>query len=214
METIEMQQTLPEVFAGKDAVISDVWHRQIAFQKGKIYLLEAASGTGKSSLCSFIYGYRKDYQGIIAFDGQNIRNLSVREWVNIRKRSLGMLFQELRLFSELTALENVRLKNSLTGYCSRKQIDEWFLRLGIDGKKDEKIGRMSFGQQQRVAFVRALCQPFDFLFLDEPVSHLDDGNGRVMADILREEVGKRGAGAVVTSIGKHLPLEYDRVLKL
>lgn len=214
METIEMQQTLPEVFAGKDAVISDVWHRQIAFQKGKIYLLEAASGTGKSSLCSFIYGYRKDYQGIIAFDGQNIRNLSVREWVNIRKRSLGMLFQELRLFSELTAFENVRLKNSLTGYCSRKQIDEWFLRLGIDGKKDEKIGRMSFGQQQRVAFVRALCQPFDFLFLDEPVSHLDDGNGRVMADILREEVGKRGAGAVVTSIGKHLPLEYDRVLKL
>lgn len=214
METIEMQQTLPEVFAGKDAVISDVWHRQIAFQKGKIYLLEAASGTGKSSLCSFIYGYRKDYQGIIAFDGQNIRNLSVREWVNIRKRSLGMLFQELRLFSELTALENVRLKNSLTGYCSRKQIDEWFSRLGIDGKKDEKIGRMSFGQQQRVAFVRALCQPFDFLFLDEPVSHLDDGNGRVMADILREEVGKRGAGAVVTSIGKHLPLEYDRVLKL
>ena len=214
METIEMQHTLPEVFAGKDAVISDVWHRQIAFQKGKIYLLEAASGTGKSSLCSFIYGYRKDYQGIIAFDGQNIRNLSVREWVNIRKRSLGMLFQELRLFSELTALENVRLKNSLTGYCSRKQIDEWFSRLGIDGKKDEKIGRMSFGQQQRVAFVRALCQPFDFLFLDEPVSHLDDGNGRVMADILREEVSKRGAGAVVTSIGKHLPLEYDRVLKL
>lgn len=214
METIELQQTLPEVFAGKDAVISDVWHRQIAFQKGKIYLLEAASGTGKSSLCNFIYGYRKDYQGIIAFDGQNIRNLSVREWVDIRKRSLGMLFQELRLFSELTAFENVRLKNSLTGYCSRKQIDEWFSRLGIDGKKDEKIGRMSFGQQQRVAFVRALCQPFDFLFLDEPVSHLDDGNAQVMADILREEVGKRGAGAVVTSIGKHLPLEYDRVLKL
>ena len=75
METIELQQTLPEVFAGRDRVISDVWHREIAFQKGKIYLLEAASGTGKSSLCSFIYGYRKDYQGIISFDGQNIRNL-------------------------------------------------------------------------------------------------------------------------------------------
>ena len=56
METIELQQTLPEVFAGRDRVISDVWHRQVAFQKGKIYLLEAASGTGKSSLCSFIYG--------------------------------------------------------------------------------------------------------------------------------------------------------------
>lgn len=73
---------------------------------------------------------------------------------------------------------------------------------------------MSFGQQQRVAFVRALCQPFDFIFLDEPISHLDDGNSKVMADILCEEIGKRGAGAVVTSIGKHLPLEYDRVLSL
>ena len=73
---------------------------------------------------------------------------------------------------------------------------------------------MSFGQQQRVAFIRALCQPFDFIFLDEPISHLDDGNSRVMADILKEEVNKRGVGVVVTSIGKHLPLEYERVLKL
>ncbi len=116
METIELQQTLPEVFAGRDRVISDVWHREIAFQKGKIYLLEAASGTGKSSLCSFIYGYRKDYQGIISFDGQNIRNLSVSQWVHLRKTSLSMLFQELRLFGELTAWENVRMKNALTGY--------------------------------------------------------------------------------------------------
>ena len=207
METIELQQTLPEVFAGRDRVISDVWHREIAFQKGKIYLLEAASGTG-------IYGYRKDYQGIISFDGQNIRNLSVSQWVHLRKTSLSMLFQELRLFGELTALENVRMKNALTGYCQRKQIDEWFQRLGIDGKKDQKVERMSFGQQQRVAFIRALCQPFDFIFLDEPISHLDDGNSRVMADILKEEVNKRGVGVVVTSIGKHLPLEYERVLKL
>ena len=116
METIELQQTLPEVFAGRDAVISDVWHRQIAFQKEKIYLLEAASGTGKSSLCSFIYGYRKDYQGIISFDGQNIRNLSVSQWVNLRKVSLSMLFQELRLFGELTAWENVRMKNGFNGW--------------------------------------------------------------------------------------------------
>ena len=73
---------------------------------------------------------------------------------------------------------------------------------------------MSFTKQQRVAFIRALCQPFDFIFLDEPISHLDDGNSRIMADILKEEVNKRGVGVVVTSIGKHLPLEYERVLKL
>lgn len=214
METIELQQTLPEVFAGRDSIISDVWHRQVAFQRGKTYLVEAVSGTGKSSLCSFIYGYRKDYQGIICFDGENVKNFSVSRWVEIRKRSLSMLFQELRLFPELTAWENVQLKNSLTGYCKRKQIEDWFSRLGISDKWDQQIGKMSFGQQQRVAFVRALCQPFDFIFLDEPVSHLDDGNGKIMADILHEEAEKQGAGIIVTSIGKHIPLNYDRVLTL
>lgn len=214
METIELQQTLPEVFAGRDSIISDVWHRQVAFQRGKTYLVEAVSGTGKSSLCSFIYGYRKDYQGIICFDGENVKNFSVSRWVEIRKRSLSMLFQELRLFPELTAWENVQLKNSLTGYCKRKQIEDWFSRLGISDKWDQQIGKMSFGQQQRVAFVRALCQPFDFIFLDEPVSHLDDGNGKIMAEILHEEAEKQGAGIIVTSIGKHIPLNYDRVLSL
>lgn len=214
METIELQQTLPEVFAGRDSIISDVWHRQVAFQRGKTYLVEAVSGTGKSSLCSFIYGYRKDYQGIICFDGENVKNFSVSRWVEIRKRSLSMLFQELRLFPELTAWENVQLKNSLTGYCKRKQIEDWFSRLSISDKWDQQIGKMSFGQQQRVAFVRALCQPFDFIFLDEPVSHLDDGNGKIMADILHEEAEKQGAGIIVTSIGKHIPLNYDRVLSL
>ena len=72
MNTIELQQTLPEVFAGRDGINSDVWHRQVNFQRGKSYLIEATSGTGKSSLCSYIYGYRNDYQGIICFDGNNI----------------------------------------------------------------------------------------------------------------------------------------------
>lgn len=125
-----------------------------------------------------------------------------------------MLFQELRLFEELTAWENVQLKNSLTGYRKRSEIRQWFEELGIADKWDRKVGQMSFGQQQRVAFIRSLCQPFDFIFLDEPISHLDDGNGRCMARILTEEAARQGAGIIVTSIGKHLELAYDRVLSL
>lgn len=214
MNTIELQQTLPEVFAGRDSIVSDIWHKQVALQRGKTYLIEAASGTGKSSLCSFIYGYRRDYQGIICFDGENIRNYSVSQWVAVRKRSISMLFQELRLFGELTAWENVQLKNTLTGYADKKQIRQWFEALGISDKWNERIDKMSFGQQQRVAFIRTLCQPFDFIFLDEPISHLDDGNSRIMSEILIEETKKQGAGIVVTSIGKHLPLNYDRIISL
>ena len=213
METIELQQTLPEVFAGRDSIISDVWHRQVAFQRGKTYLVEAVSGTGKSSLCSYIYGYRRDYQGIINFDERNIRSLSINEWVDIRKYSLSILFQELRIFPELTALENIQLKNQKTNYKKKKEILTFFETLGITNKINEKVGKLSFGQQQRIAFIRCLCQPFDFIFLDEPISHLDDKNSAIMSKLLVEEAEKQKAGIIVTSIGKHLEMNYDRVLQ-
>lgn len=214
MNSIHLRQTLPQVFAGRVAVVSDVWHHDITFNKGKRYLIEAASGTGKSSLCSYIYGYRNDYQGLICFDERDIRSLTGAEWVGLRRHSLSILFQELRIFPELTALENVLLKNRLTHFKSRKEILELFEALGIGDKAGQKAGLLSFGQQQRMAFIRSLCQPFDFIFLDEPVSHLDDENGRIMSRLLTEEAGKQGAGILVTSIGKHLELEYDTVLKL
>ena len=214
MNTITLQKTLPEVFVGKDHIDSDIWHKDVEFEKGHFYLIEAASGTGKSSLCSYLYGYRDDYQGIIGFDGNNIRNLGVNDWVNIRKRSLSMLFQDLRLFTELSAMENVLLKNSLTGFKKKKEIKDLFFELGIGDKMDVPIGKMSFGQQQRVALIRALCQPFDFLFLDEPISHLDDVNARNMARILTEEAMKQGAGVIATSIGKPLELDYTKKLML
>ena len=214
MNKITLQNTLPEVFAGKDSIDSDIWHKEVEFERGHFYQIEAASGTGKSSLCSYIYGYRNDYQGIIGFDGNNIRQLGVKEWVEIRKRSLSMLFQDLRLFPELTAMENVLLKNSLTGFKKKKEIKDLFLQLGIVDKIDVPIGKMSFGQQQRVSLIRALCQPFDFLFMDEPISHLDEVNAKIMARILTEEAVKQGAGVIVTSIGKHLELDYTKKLML
>lgn len=214
MKTITLQQTLPAVFADKDRIVSDVWHQQLELVKGEKVLIEAASGTGKSSLFSFVYGYRNDYQGIICFDGKNIRSMNVSDWVEIRKTSLSMLFQELRLFPELTSWENVQIKNSLTGFKSKKEIKQWFEALGIAEKWNTPLCMLSFGQQQRVAMIRALCQPFDFIFLDEPVSHLDEGNGRIMASLLTEEVERQGAGVVVTSIGKHLELDYHKTWKL
>ena len=214
MNLITLQQALPQVFAGKDSIDSDVWHKDVEFERGHFYLIEAASGTGKSSLCSYVYGYRNDYQGIIGFDGNNIRNLRVEDWVDIRKRSLSMLFQDLRLFTELTAMENVLLKNSLTGFKKKKDIKDLFYELGIGDKMNVEVGKMSFGQQQRVALIRALCQPFDFLFLDEPVSHLDEVNARNMARVLIEEAMRQGGGIIVTSIGKHLELDYTKKLML
>lgn len=214
MERIELENILPAVFAGRENIVSDVWRKKLSFAKGKSYLIEAASGTGKSSLCSFIYGYRKDYEGIISFDSTDIRNLSGDDWTGVRQQAIGMMFQELRLFPELTAAENVTLKNNLTHFMAEKQIREWFSMLGIEDKWNEPVGQMSFGQQQRVAFIRMLCQPSDFLFMDEPVSHLDDANSKIMGDILSAEIRERGVGVIVTSIGRRLNMDYDVEIKL
>ena len=214
MESIILKHTLPKVFAQVKDLKSEVWNQELTFDKNKLYLVEANSGTGKSSLCSYIFGYRKDYEGQILFDGADIALFKTRQWVRIRQKSLSLLWQELRLFPELTAMENVVIKNKLTNHQSQQQIETWFDQLGIADRMHAKIGRMSFGQQQRVALIRALCQPFDFIFVDEPISHLDDTNSQIVGELLTTEAKRQGAGVIVTSIGKHIELNYDKVLKL
>lgn len=219
MNTIVFDNVLPQVFQERTDLCSDVWQQKVQFQKGKTYLVEAESGKGKSTFCSYILGYRHDYSGQILFDQTPTSQFSVSDWVNIRRVHISHLFQELRLFPELTALENVQIKNKLTrtssgDYVSESQITEWFRMLGIEDKLNAKIGRMSFGQQQRVAMIRALVQPFDFLLVDEPISHLDDNNSRIMAQIMLKEAHRQGAGVIVTSIGKHMDIAYDETVKL
>ncbi len=214
MEKIVFNDVLPHVFASRNDLVSEVWRQNVTFEKGHLYLVEAASGKGKSTFCSYAIGYRHDYTGRISFDNRDTKALKTADWVDIRGRHVSHLFQELRLFPELTAYENVEIKNKLTHFKTRKEIDEWFEMLGIADKKDAKIGRMSFGQQQRVAMMRALVQPFDFIIADEPISHLDDTNSKIMGDIMMKEAGRQGAGVIVTSIGKHIELNYERTFKL
>lgn len=214
MDKIQLIDTLPNVFVNRENIVSGIWNQKVTFEREKLYLVEANSGTGKSSLCSFIYGYRHDYQGQILFDGEDISKYSVAKWTDIRQHHFSLLWQELRMFPELTAWENVEIKNKLTNHQSKEQILEWFEMLGITDRLNAKMGRMSFGQQQRVALIRALCQPFDFLFVDEPISHLDDTNAAIMGQIMTTEAKKQGAGIIATSIGKHIELPYDQVFNL
>ena len=214
MDKITLDNALPQIFHGRDMSASEVWQRSLTLERGGIYLIEAASGTGKTSLCSYLIGYRDDYEGRILFDNTDIRSLSVGQWVQARRTGLSHLFQELRLFPELTAWENIQIKNGLTHWRTARQVDESFDAFGIAEKRNELVGRMSFGQQQRVAMIRALVQPFSFLLADEPISHLDDANSRAMAQVLLAEIRSQGAGLVVTSVGKHMDLPYSKTFRL
>ena len=214
MNKIELHNVLPDVFKDVENLSSDIWQQTVIFQKGDFYLVEANSGTGKSSLCSYVYGYRNDYSGKILFDDKDVKQLNFHQWDDIRSKELSFLFQELRLFPELTALENIVLKNNLTQFKTEKEIDNLFGLLDIDNKKNVVAAKLSWGQQQRVAIIRSLCQPFDFLLLDEPISHLDETNALIIADLLQKEANQRGASIIATSIGKQLPLTYNKTYSL
>lgn len=214
MQKIVLLNTLPAVFAGREEDRSEVWLRNVEFERGKHYLISAESGTGKSSLCSYIYGYRIDYSGVMQFDGTDIRTLSVEQWCDVRKNHIAYLPQDLRLFPELTALENIQLKNRLTNFKTEKEIISYFERLGIPEKVNGPVGKLSIGQQQRVAIIRALCQPADFILLDEPVSHLDEANNAIVAQMVTEEAARQGAGVISTSVGNNVKISVDKELKL
>lgn len=214
INTITLRNALPAVFKGEAATPSDVWRTDLTLQKGKHYIISAESGTGKSSLCAYIYGSRTDYEGEILFNNDNIKSLAIKDWQAIRRTSLAYLPQDLGLFPELTAWENIVLKNNLTGHLTADQIEDFLKRLGIGHRRDFPVGKMSIGQQQRVGIIRAICQPFDFIFLDEPVSHLDEHNNRIVASIIEEEARKQNAAVISTSVGNHLLLENAETLNL
>ncbi len=202
------------MFAGHDGIHNDVWLQDITLERGKRYLVSAESGTGKSSMCSYIYGYRQDYSGTITFDGKDILGLTIAQWCDVRQRHIAYLAQDMRLFGELTAIENVELKNRITGFKSRDEILRLFETMGIPDKVDSLASKLSIGQQQRVAIIRTLCQPCDFILLDEPVSHLDDENNRIVADLITQEAARQGAGIIATSVGNHLKMETDHIFRL
>ena len=206
---ITLSDVLPRVFEQCPPAHSDVWGTDLRLHRGAYYLIEAESGAGKSSLCSFIYGARHDYKGTIRFDGTDISAFSLSKWCEIRRTSMALLPQEMRIFPELTALENIQLKNSLTRHRSSEQIMLMMQALEIDNKAHTPAALLSIGQQQRVAIVRALCQPFSFLLLDEPVSHLDRRNNLAAARLILQAANEQNAAIIATSVGNPILLEAD-----
>ncbi len=211
---IQFKDVFPNVFSDLTLEESEIWKNILLFEKGRKYLVQAESGGGKSSLLAYIYGERNDYQGIIEFDLDNIRNYKNGKWSDIRNRKLSIVFQGLRLFGEISALENIQLKNKLTGFKTEAEIISFLDQLEIGDKINKKAGTLSFGQRQKVAIVRALCQPYDFLLLDEPFSHLDERNRKLVAEIITQEVDLQNAGLIITTLSVENYFEGIQKLKL
>ncbi len=215
---IRLLDTLPRIFDDPDTrsqiAPSQIWLRDITFHRGQTYLIHARSGTGKTSLLSFIYGLRGDYTGTITFDDTEATSLDTQRWSQLRTHSLALLPQDLQLFPHLTVIENIEIKNRLTRHHTPEWIHQALRRLDIADKTHHKAAHLSLGQQQRVAIIRSLCQPFDFLLLDEPVSHLDDTCNREAALLISQEATSQGAAVIATSVGNHIHLPFTTTLSL
>ncbi len=215
IDKISLHGLLPRAFADvacrQSVEVSQVWLGELTFNRGERYILTAGSGSGKSSLCSYIYGNRSDYEGTILFNGDDISRFGHSRWSEMRMRHIALLPQEMRLFPELTVLENIELKNRLTRFKTAGEIMDMLALLEIADKTAEPVARLSIGQQQRVALVRALCQPMDFLILDEPVSHLDAHCNRLAALLVERETAHQEAAVIVTSVGNALSIEAQPI---
>ena len=227
--TIELRNLKPSYMSESEVAGSDIYLQpSVTFEQGKKYMICARSGHGKTSLLNFIYGANLHYDGQILFNFQeqplpepsSPHSLSLpltpshSPKESLRLRHLSYLFQDLCLFPELTALENVQIKNSLTGHKSDADIESMLDALLPAGKKHQPLRTLSLGQRQRVAAVRALCQPFEFLLLDEPFSHLDRDTAALVADMILHEVEAQHAALLLTTLDPTPLLPFDATLRL
>ena len=196
---ISIKQLAPVFLEKEKLQQSQVWNRQIVFAKGEKIQLIAPSGSGKTSFVHFLYGMRKDYSGNILFNDENIASWDAEKIAAFRANRLSIVFQDLRLFTEHSALENIRIKRELNPF-GEERIHQMAAKLGVETKLNQHAGICSYGERQRIAIIRALQQPFDFIVLDEPFSHLDVDNSIKAMDLIEEEAAKRDAAIILADL--------------
>lgn len=193
---------------------SDVWDQVQTIQPGEIIFFQAPSGKGKSTFMHILYGLRYDYEGAALWDNKDVRGQDDDQWAALRSKDLSIVFQDLRLFGDLTVAENIGIKQALTGTVSEQEAKEWLALLGMEGKWEQKAETLSYGEKQRVAIVRSLLQPFKWLLLDEPFSHLDQGNTARAAELIWNRVQANKAGMLVVDLEDNTWFPYTRKLLL
>ncbi len=158
------------------------------------------SGSGKTTLLHLIAGLLTPRSGSVHVAGHRMDSASQRERDRLRGSQIGIVLQQLRLISSLSALDNLLLAQRLSGHrIDRKAAEEQLVALGLGGRLHHRPHALSQGEAQRVAIARALMARPALLLADEPTSSLDDSNAELVLQLLTAQALEHGAALLVVT---------------
>lgn len=209
LESLSMAYTEGET---RHEILQDV---SINFAKGSFTALLGASGSGKSTLLNLIAGLDKPTNGKIWIADTEITTLSEKERTLFRRRSLGIVFQFFNLLPGLTVLENVLLPLQLNKRGREStQARDLLKRVGLGDRLDSYPDRLSGGEQQRVAIVRALLHEPMLLLADEPTGNLDETTAHAVASLMLELVRDRKQTLILVTHNPELAESADAIYRV
>jgi len=185
-------------------------------EEGEFIVIMGPSGSGKSTLLNLVGCLDKPTSGKVLINGVETINLSDDELTELRRDTIGFIFQTYNLIPTLTALENVEFPMIFKGVgrMERERRARKLLSIvGLEDAMDRKPNELSGGQQQRVAIARALANDPRILLCDEPTGNLDTKTGDQIIEIIKEQNEERGVTVILVTHDPALA-KYGRVIRI
>lgn len=202
---------------GKPNEVSVLRGVDLEVAAGEVVALVAPSGAGKSTLLHIAGLLDVADSGTVSLAGQDFSKLSDRKRTAARRQDIGFIYQFHHLLPEFTALENVALPQYANGVLAAEaqaRALDLLSRVGVDGRADHRPAALSGGEQQRVAFCRALANEPRLLLADEPTGNLDPGTSDQVFEALMALVRDTGLAAVIATHNPELAARMDRIVRL
>lgn len=189
----------------------------LSVRAGELVGLIGPSGAGKSTLLHIAGLLEKPDGGEVRIDGRNVANFGDRERTELRRETVGFVYQFHHLLPEFSALENIVLPQMIAGVPRKAAVGRARALLdgvGLGGRASHRPARLSGGEQQRVAIARALANQPRILIADEPTGNLDHKTADEVFGVLMDLVRASGLGALIATHNLDLARRMDRVLEL
>jgi lipoprotein-releasing system ATP-binding protein len=185
--------------------------------KGEVVALVAPSGAGKSTLLHIAGLLDSPDDGTVAIGGEDMTKLGDCKRTAVRRNDVGFIYQFHHLLPEFSALENImlpQLANGIAQVDAQAHAIDLLTRVGVETRADHRPAALSGGEQQRVAFCRALANKPKLLLADEPTGNLDPGTSDRVFDALMELVRSSGLSALIATHNLELAGRMDRIVRL